>query len=93
MKIIARFRALFLTTEEDKRSIIIRLIIGLIFLSEGIQKYLFPELTGTGRFVKIGFADPEFWAYFTATFEIVCGILYGGGKWSLDSIFFKPHKA
>jgi uncharacterized membrane protein YphA (DoxX/SURF4 family) len=58
---------------------LIRLIVGLIFLSEGIQKYLFPELLGTGRFMKIGFSDPAFWAYFTGTFEIICGtfVLFG----------------
>jgi putative oxidoreductase len=64
-----------LTTINDNRSILIRLIVGLIFLSEGIQKYLFPEIVGTGRFIKIGFSHPEFLAYFTATFEIICGVL------------------
>lgn len=54
---------------------IIRLIVGLIFLSEGIQKVLFPELLGTGRFAKIGFSNPAFWANFTAVFEILSGIL------------------
>jgi putative oxidoreductase len=54
---------------------LIRLIVGLIFLSEGIQKFLFPELLGTGRFIKIGFSYPEFLAYFTATFEMICGTL------------------
>ena len=57
----------------NNRAILIRLIVGFIFLSEGIQKYLFPELVGTGRFEKIGFPDPAFWAYFTGTFEIICG--------------------
>ena len=52
-----------------------RIVVGLIFLTEGFQKYLFPELLGTGRFMKIGFANPAFWAYFTGSFEIVCGIL------------------
>jgi uncharacterized membrane protein YphA (DoxX/SURF4 family) len=52
-----------------------RLAVGLIFLSEGIQKYLFPDVVGTGRFIKIGFSNPSFWAYFTGAFEIVCGIL------------------
>jgi uncharacterized membrane protein YphA (DoxX/SURF4 family) len=68
-----------LATINDNRSIFIRLIVGLIFLSEGIQKYLFPELLGTGRFLKIGFSHPEFLAYFTGTFEILCGalILFG----------------
>jgi putative oxidoreductase len=64
-----------LATINDNRSILIRVIVGLVFLSEGIQKYLFPELLGTGRFMKIGFSHPEFWAYFTGTFEIVCGAL------------------
>lgn len=55
--------------------IIIRLIVGLIFLSEGIQKFLFPESLGFGRFEKIGFSNPGFWAAFTAVFEIICGLL------------------
>jgi putative oxidoreductase len=67
------FKATFLTTVNDNRAIIIRLIVGVIFLSEGLQKYLFPDLVGTGRFDKIGFSDPAFWAYFAGTFEIICG--------------------
>lgn len=70
-----RFLANILTTVNDNRAILIRIIVGLIFLSEGIQKFLFPELVGTGRFEKIGFSDPAFWAYFTGTFEIICGSL------------------
>lgn len=63
------------TVSNDRRSIIPRLIVGLVFLSEGIQKLLYPELVGVGRFEKIGFANPEFLAYFVATFEILCGML------------------
>ncbi len=48
---------------------------GLVFLSEGIQKFLFPELVGAGRFEKIGFTNPEFLAAFVASFEIICGVL------------------
>jgi putative oxidoreductase len=59
----------------DYQSVFIRLLVGVVFLTEGLQKYLFPELLGTGRFEKIGFTDPAFWAYFTGTFEIVCGSL------------------
>jgi len=51
-----------------------RLITGLIFLSEGIQKFIWPDEVGAGRFSKIGFPDPAFWAHFTGSFEIVCGI-------------------
>ena len=61
--------------ENNNSAILIRLTVGLIFLTEGIQKYLFPELLGTGRFTTIGFSNPAFWAYFTGTFEIICGIL------------------
>ncbi|HVW12693.1 MAG TPA: DoxX family protein [Mucilaginibacter sp.] len=59
--------------------IIPRLIVGLIFLSEGIQKFVNPADTGTGRFAKIGFSHPEFWAYFTGSFEIVCAMLILAG--------------
>lgn len=59
----------------DRRSLIPRLIVGLVFLSEGIQKFLYPELVGVGRFENIGFSNPEFLAYFVATFEIICGTM------------------
>jgi uncharacterized membrane protein YphA (DoxX/SURF4 family) len=52
-----------------------RILVGLIFFTEGIQKFVFPELLGTGRFAKIGFAHPEFWAGFTGCFEVTCGVL------------------
>jgi uncharacterized membrane protein YphA (DoxX/SURF4 family) len=56
-------------------TLLCRLAVGLIFLSEGLQKYIRPEEVGTGRFEKIGFPNPALWAYFTGSFEIVCGIL------------------
>ena len=54
---------------------IIRLMVGAVFLSEGIQKFLYPDAVGVGRFIKIGIPWPEFSAYFVASFEIVCGAL------------------
>jgi putative oxidoreductase len=56
-------------------TLIPRLIVGLVFLSEGIQKFITPETLGAGRFAKIGFEHPEFWASFTGAFEIICGAL------------------
>jgi putative oxidoreductase len=56
-------------------ALIPRLVVGLIFLSEGLQKYITPDATGAGRFAKIGFGNPSFWAYSTGSFEIVCGTL------------------
>jgi uncharacterized membrane protein YphA (DoxX/SURF4 family) len=32
--------------------VLIRLAVGAIFLSEGIQKFLFPDTLGVGRFLK-----------------------------------------
>ena len=64
-----------LNTRDDKKTIFIRLIVGLIFISEGIQKYLFLQILGPAFFKEIGFMHANFWAYFTGAFEISCGIL------------------
>jgi len=72
---IQKLFTLIVSSRADYRSMIPRLTVGLVFLSEGIQKYLFPDLVGVGRFTRIGFENPEFLAYFVATFEILCGSL------------------
>jgi uncharacterized membrane protein YphA (DoxX/SURF4 family) len=56
-------------------TIFIRLLVGAVFLSEGIQKFINPAEVGAGRFAKIGLPNPEFLAPFVGTFEIVCGSL------------------
>lgn len=66
-------------TVNDHRSLIPRLVVGLVFLSEGIQKFLYPESVGAGRFEKIGFTDPEALASFVATLEIISGLLMLSG--------------
>jgi hypothetical protein len=38
----SRIKVLVSGTSDNKWIILVRLIVGLIFLSEGIQKYLFP---------------------------------------------------
>jgi hypothetical protein len=48
---------------------------GGVFLSEGIQKFLFPDELGEGRFQDIGFAFPQSVASFVGVFEIGCGAL------------------
>jgi uncharacterized membrane protein YphA (DoxX/SURF4 family) len=53
--------------------ILIRLMVGAVFLSEGLQKFLFPDQLGAGRFLKIGLPMPEFLGPFVGTFEILCG--------------------
>ena len=53
--------------------ILIRLMVGAVFLSEGVQKFLFPDQLGVGRFLKIGLPVPELLGPFVGTCEIVCG--------------------
>lgn len=55
--------------------LLLRLLVGWVFLSEGIQKFLFPAELGAGRFVKIGIPAPQFTGPFVGVVEIVCGAL------------------
>lgn len=64
-----------LASRAPSAMILVRLIVGSIFLSEGIQKFLFPDALGVGRFVKIGIPYPEIMAPFVGVFEIGCGSL------------------
>jgi putative oxidoreductase len=53
--------------------LLLRVMVGWVFLSEGIQKFLFPGALGVGRFEKIGIPLPHFTAPFVGAVEIVCG--------------------
>jgi uncharacterized membrane protein YphA (DoxX/SURF4 family) len=64
-----------MATNAPAAVILVRLMVGAVFLSEGIQKFLFPDEVGAGRFADIGFKSPEFVAQFVACFEIACGTL------------------
>ena len=75
MKTGKELKSLILDTGNDGKIIFVRLITGLIFISEGIQKYLIVTIFGPVFFKEIGFANPMFWVYFTGTFEILCGIM------------------
>ncbi|MEX2233322.1 MAG: DoxX family protein [Cyclobacteriaceae bacterium] len=63
------------STDNAGTTVLIRLMVGAVFLSEGIQKFLFAETLGAGRFKKIGLPNPEFLGPFVGTFEILCGSL------------------
>ena len=57
-------------------SILIRLLVGLVvFLPEGIQKLIFPDALGAGRFFRIGIPYPDIIGPFVGVVEIVCGAL------------------
>ena len=62
-----------LATQAPAAVVIIRLMVGAVFVSEGIQKFLFAADVGAGRFAKIGFPAPEVVAPFVGCFEIACG--------------------
>jgi putative oxidoreductase len=62
-------------TKNDKWIILIRILVGFVFLSECIQKFIFPEIRDTGRFGDIGMKAPEFFGYFVGSVETVCGFL------------------
>jgi putative oxidoreductase len=62
-------------TSNEKSLILVRLIVGLVFLSEGIQKFLFPAVRGAGRFESIGLPNPEFLGGFVGFFELFSGTL------------------
>jgi uncharacterized membrane protein YphA (DoxX/SURF4 family) len=59
--------------DKDHSVIWIRFIVGIIFISEGLQKFLFQDTLGIGRFIKIGIPYPEFSAPFVAFCEITFG--------------------
>ena len=63
-----------LATTGPAEVILIRLVVGCVFLSEGIQKFLFPAALGVGRFAQIGIPAPGFFAPFVGVFEIGCGL-------------------
>jgi uncharacterized membrane protein YphA (DoxX/SURF4 family) len=69
------FLSRLLATEAPAWTLLIRLSTGAVFLSEGIQKFLFPDTIGAGRFLKIGIPAPEIMGPFVGMVEIVCGSL------------------
>jgi putative oxidoreductase len=69
----------FIRSNAPKAVVLMRLVVGGIFLSEGIQKFLFPDAQGVGRFTKIGIPAPEFFAPFVGAVEIIGGILLIAG--------------
>ncbi len=55
--------------------LLIRLTTGLIFLHAGMQKFLFPDDRGAGRFEEIGFPLPGLVSSFVGFFEMLSGTL------------------
>ena len=63
-----------LSTQAPRAVLLVRIMVGAVFLSEGIQKFLYPAELGVGRFIKIGIPYPEVMGPFVGVVEIVGGI-------------------
>jgi uncharacterized membrane protein YphA (DoxX/SURF4 family) len=58
----------------------VRLLVGLVvFFPEGLQKLLFPEILGAGRFAKIGIPYADLMGPFVGVIETICGLLIIAG--------------
>jgi len=65
----------FLETHAPGAVALVRIAVAIVFLSEGIQKFLYPAALGAGRFAKIGIPAPEVMGPFIGVVEIACGAL------------------
>lgn len=78
-----------MTTRAPAAALLVRISVGWVLLSEGIQKFLYPEALGVGRMAKIGIPWPEVMGPFVGSVEILCGALFllvvGAGPWSFDA--------
>ena len=65
-----------LATDAPGWSILVRLLVGLVvFFPEGIQKLIFPDILGAGRFAHIGIPYPDIMGPFVGVVETICGAL------------------
>src|SRR5438093_7189150 len=67
-------RRLF-STNASAATVLVRLLTGSVFLSEGIQKFLYPTELAAGRFAKIGIPASQIMGPFVGACELVCGAL------------------
>jgi uncharacterized membrane protein YphA (DoxX/SURF4 family) len=67
--------AKFNRTTAPPAVLLIRILVGWVFVSEGIQKFLFSDAVGAGRFAKIGIPSAHLMGPFVGAVEISCGAL------------------
>ncbi len=65
-------------TTAPRATVLIRLMAGAVFVSEGILKFVYAN-QGVGRFTKLGFPFPGTTATAIAVFEIVGGVMLIAG--------------
>jgi uncharacterized membrane protein YphA (DoxX/SURF4 family) len=64
-----------LSTRAPASTVLVRLLVGGVFLSEGIQKFLFVNELGAGRFARIGIPMPDVMGPFVGGVEVAAGLL------------------
>ncbi len=64
-----------LFTDAPSAVVLVRFLVAMVFVGEGIQKFLFPAALGVGRFVKIGIPAPEIMGPFVGAVEILGGLM------------------
>ena len=70
-----RWRDWIFDVSAPRAVVLVRLLIGWVFFTEGVQKFLFWVALGVGRFERIGIPSPHFSAPFVGVVEIACGFL------------------
>lgn len=78
MTAAVRWQRLF-DSAAPRATVLVRVAVGIVFASEGIQKFLYPAALGAGRFAKIGIPAPELMGPFVGVVELVCGMLILAG--------------
>lgn len=76
------WRQNMLAPGDSRWTILIRLMLAGIFVSEGYLKLADPAWLGAGRFAKIGIPWPDFTGPLVGWTELVCGLLLAVGMLS-----------
>jgi len=67
------FTRQLVSSQAPAATLLIRILVGSVFLSEGIQKFLFPAALGAGRFARIGIPWSGIMGPFVGIVEIMGG--------------------
>jgi len=65
----------WVATTAPRAAVLVRAAIAFVFVTEGIQKFLYPDALGAGRFAKIGIPAPGVMGPFVGVVEIAGGLL------------------
>jgi putative oxidoreductase len=65
--------------------LLVRIVVGLVFITEGVLKFVEPGDLGSGRFAHIGLPYPHLLAPFVAVVEMVAGVAIMVGVYAGDA--------